>query len=253
MTSSSIETQQLDNSIFTKMKSYFKKPVYNTINLETRDNEIVEAIFLHSDVANTPFESKYKNGIANRALLILPGKDREAFLQNFNPDRFVNLYYCILIPNATSLTHLERCCNYLHAIGSTNVTLLTYRHGSILGLEYENYCRYNPVIFTHEKLVLISPVVEPLSKKKIVGQIQSLMKYFKRSEEKPNRSLEYMGKVNRNNVIIFHGTKDRNPFNSGLSLSRTNGCKIFRIEEDGKGTLRSEEVVKRIDEFLNSK
>ncbi|KAM0685512.1 hypothetical protein COBT_003276 [Conglomerata obtusa] len=61
--------------------------------------------------------------------------------------------------------------------------------------------------------------------------------------------------VSNEDVVIFHGKKDDyNRIEDGIKLANEKGCRVYRSESDDYfSILKNEEVVRKIDDFVNER
>lgn len=115
-----------------------------------------------------------------------------------------------------------------------------------------------PVPFINHKYILISPYItekDILMKSYFFKAISKCASLDNHIEYIAHNNIENIMSIARDNIIIFHGTKDNEyPFKDGLRLADERGCKIYRSEvDDYKSILRNEEVIRKIDEFVKDK
>lgn len=115
----------------------------------------------------------------------------------------------------------------------------------------------DPNTYLNHKYILISPYVtekDILMRSYIFKTLSKVYSLDKHMENMSHDNLLNIQSIPKENVIIFHGTKDSEYlFEDGLRLADERGCKIYRSEiDDYKSILRNAEVIKKIDEFVKN-
>ncbi|KAM0673818.1 hypothetical protein GVAV_002656 [Gurleya vavrai] len=271
-----IETSQIEpkNSNYTNtLISNFltKKPSLKKTNYTKNMQSHTSQIFLQTKDGNIISAYLSQPQEVKNVLLFLHGRqtNRYHFYKNLPVDSFLNLSYAVFIPDLRGFgecnflyntngfnTDLERCINFINSkYKNTKITIIGHCIGTGIALNYVKYAQQNLLI--EPRIVLISPV---LSEKEILKnsrliKLCSFMHKIKEYDDFENESMKLIKFVDSSDIVIFHGSKDKvNLIEDGIKLANERGCRIYRSESDDYySILKNEEVVRKIDDFVNEK